>query len=84
MLINEVFDKKLKKPLEVKIKHYYIVTNDNLDLYGKGDTEVEAIKDFKLALMDIYETLIIDKPYIKNLRSCKKLYKKWEVYFDFK
>ena len=63
MLINELFDKKLKKPFEVKIEKLYIVENEDLEIYGEGDTEEKAIEDFKYACLDLYENFLIDEPY---------------------
>jgi len=78
MFINEIFDKKLKKPLEVKVSKTYIAENEDLELYGEGDTESEAIEDFKVAVMDIYESSIIYDKY-----HLGKAYKnKFMEYFD--
>jgi len=63
MLINELFDKKLKKPFEVKIEKLYIVENEDLEIYGEGDTEEKALEDFKYACLDLYENFLIDEPY---------------------
>ena len=62
MFINEIQGKKLKKPLEVTITKQYIAENDDLELFGEGNTEEEAVADLKEALLDIYEDLLtVDK-----------------------
>jgi len=63
MLINEIEGKKLKKPFEVKIEKLYIVENEDLEIYGEGDTEEKALEDFKYACLDLYENFLIDEPY---------------------
>ena len=57
MLIDEIGDKKLKKPLEVTISKTYIAENEDLELFGEGNTEEEAVADLKEAFLDIYEDL---------------------------
>jgi len=62
MFINEIQDKKLKKPLEITITKQYIAENDDLELFGEGNTEEEAVADLKEAFSDIYEDLLtVDK-----------------------
>ena len=62
MFINEIGGKPLKKPLEVTITKQYIAENDDLELFGEGNTEEEAVEDLKEALLDIYEDLLtVDK-----------------------
>jgi len=62
MFINEIQGKKLKKPLEVTITKQYIAENDDLELFGEGNTEEEAVADLKEAFSDIYEDLLtVDK-----------------------
>jgi len=60
MFINEIGDKKLKKPLEVTITKQYIAENEELEIFGQGDTEEEAVEDLKSTLLDIYEDLLTD------------------------
>ena len=62
MFINEIQGKPLKKPLEVTICTQYIAENDDLELFGEGNTEEKAVADLKEALLDIYEDLLtVDK-----------------------
>ena len=62
MFINEVGDKPLKKPLEIEICKSFVATNDDLELFGEGNTEEEAVADLKEAFLDIYEDLLtVDK-----------------------
>ena len=62
MFINEIQGKPLKKPLEITICKQYIAENDDLELFGEGNTEEEAVADLKEALLDIYEDLLtVDK-----------------------
>ena len=63
MLINKIDDKPLKKPLEITISKTYIAENEDLELFGEGDTEEEAVADLKEAFLDIYETLMIDEEF---------------------
>ena len=62
MFINEIQGKSLKKPLEVTICTQYIAGNEELEIFGQGDTEEEAVADLKEAFLDIYEDLLtVDK-----------------------
>jgi len=62
MFISEIQGKPLKKPLEVTITKQYIAGNEELEIFGQGDTEEEAVTDLKEALLDIYEDLLtVDK-----------------------
>ena len=72
MLINEIGDKKLKKPLEVTISKTYIAENEDLELFGEGNTEESAIEDIKEAFLDIYEDLIIDEEFTTGGEEYKK------------
>ena len=72
MLINEIGDKKLKKPLEVTISKTYIAENEDLELFGEGNTEEEAVADIKEAFLDIYEDLIIDEEFTESGDEYKK------------
>ena len=53
MLIYEINNKKLKKPIKVKITKYYTIENENI--YEEGSTKQEAIDKFKGAVLDMYE-----------------------------
>jgi len=72
MFINEIGDKKLKKPLEVKISKQYIAENEELELFGQGDTEEEAVEDIKSVLTDIYEDLLTDDGFDNSDGYAKK------------
>lgn len=72
MLINEIGDKKLKKPLEVEICKLFVATNDDLKLFGEGNTEEEAVADLKEAFLDIYEDLLIDEEFTESGDEYKK------------
>jgi len=72
MLINEIFGKKLKKPLEVKISKQYIAENEELEIFGQGDTEEEAVEDLKSVLIDIYEDLLTDDGFDNSDEYAKK------------
>ena len=62
MFISEIQGKPLTKPLEVTITKQYIAENDDLELFGEGDTEEEAVEDLKETFLDIYEDLLtVDK-----------------------
>ena len=52
-LIYEINNKKLKKPIKVKITKYYTIENENI--YEEGNTKQEAIGRFKGAVLDLYE-----------------------------
>ena len=73
MFINEIKDKKLKKPLEVEIQHTYVATNDDLSLYGEGSTEEEAIADLKEALLDIRDDLLSDEGFDNKDEYARKI-----------
>lgn len=49
----------------------YIVSNSDLDMFGEGETEFDAIKDFALSLEELYFDLKREK--IKNLGEYPKL-----------
>ena len=72
MLINEIGDKPLKKPLEVTISKTYIAENEDLELFGEGNTEEEAVKDLKLAFLDIYEDLTLNGGYTDSGEEYRK------------
>ena len=72
MLIHEIGDKPLKKPLEVTISKTYIAENEDLELFGEGNTEESAIADLKEAFLDIYETLIIDEEFTTGGEEYRK------------
>jgi len=72
MFINKIKSKELKKPIEVKIDKYYMIKNDDLNIYGHGDTKKEAIEDFKIALLDMYEDLLIHEKYTDKGKEYKK------------
>ena len=79
MFINEIPGKKLKKPLEVTISKQYIAENEELELFGQGDTEEEAVEDFKEAFMDLYENFLIDEPYTNSGDEYRK---RFLAYFE--
>jgi len=56
-LIYEINNKKLKKPIKVKITKYYTIENEDLNCYEEGATEREAIDKFKNAVLDLYEDM---------------------------
>jgi len=72
MLINEIGGKLLKKPLEVTITKQYIVENEELEIFGQGDTEEEAVEDLKEVFMDIYEDLLTDDGFDNSGEHAKK------------
>jgi len=72
MLINEIQGKKLKKPFEVKISKQYVAENKELEIFGQGDTEEEAVEDLKLTLLDIYEDLLTDNGFDNSEEYAKK------------
>ena len=72
MFINEIQGKKLKKPLEVKISKQYIAENEELEIFGQGDTEEEAVEDLKSVLIDIYEDLLTDDGFDNSDEYAKK------------
>ena len=57
MLIDKIGGKPLRKPLEVTISKTYLAENEDLELFGEGNTEEEAVADLKEAFLDIYEDL---------------------------
>jgi len=69
-LIYEINNKKLKKPIKVKITKYYTIENEDLNCYEEGNTEREAIDKFKNAVLDMYED-------VKNEDLQGKQYKKY-------
>ena len=72
MFINEIQGKKLKKSLEVTISKQYIAENEELELFGQGDTEEEAVEDIKSVLTDIYEDLLTDDGFDNSDEYAKK------------
>ena len=72
MFIDEIQGKKLKKPFEVKISKQYIAENKELEIFGQGDTEEEAVEDLKLILLDIYEDLLTDDGFDNRDEYAKK------------
>jgi len=54
-LIYEINNRKLKKPIKVKITKYYTIENGKF--YEEGNTEKEAIEKFKGAVLDMYEDM---------------------------
>ena len=79
MFINEIGDKKLKKPIEITITKQYIAENDDLELFGEGNTEEEAVEDLKEAFLDIYEDLLTVDKYTD---SGKEYRERFLAYFD--
>jgi len=79
MFINEIPGKKLKKPLEVKISTQYIAENEELELFGQGDTEEEAVEDLKEVFLDMYENFLKDEPYTDSGDEYRK---RFLSYFD--
>ena len=79
MFINyDAKGKKLKKSLAVKISKQYIAENEELELFGQGDTEEEAVEDLKLTLLDIYEDLSMDDGFDNSEGYAKKFF----AYFE--
>ena len=54
-LIYEINNKKLKKPIKVKIIKYYTIENENF--HEEGSTKQEAIDKFKNAVLELYEDM---------------------------
>jgi len=54
-LIYEINNKKLKKPIKVKITKYYTIENENF--HEEGSTKQEAIDKFKNAVLELYEDM---------------------------
>ena len=80
MFISEIGDKRLKKPLEITISKTYIAENEDLALYGEGNTEEEAVADIKEAFLDIYEDLTnVDEEFTEGGDEYKKNFLE---YFD--
>ena len=73
MLINAIGDKKLKKPLEVTISKTYIAENEDLELYGEGNTEESAIEDLKEVLLDIRDDLLSDEGFDNKDEYARKI-----------
>lgn len=52
---------RLSKPLDVIIEHdgkgSVLVLNKELEVYGDGGTDLEAINDFKVELIEFYKDL---------------------------
>jgi len=57
-LIYEINNRKLKKPIKVKITKYYTIESGKF--YEEGNTEKEAIEKFKGAVLDMYEDMDIE------------------------
>ena len=74
-LIYEINNKKLKKPIKVKITKYYTIENEDLNCYEEGATEREAIENFKNAVLDMYED-------VKNEGFKGEKYKKYLEIFE--
>ena len=55
IIINGINNKKLKKPIKVKITKYYTIENENF--HEEGSTKQEAIEKFKGAVLDMYEDM---------------------------
>ena len=69
----------LKQPIFVSLSYYfedkiYITDCPELDIYGQGRDEQEAIEDFKIALEELYFDLKKDKG-----RLGTDLKKKWKI-----
>ena len=79
MLINEIKGKPLKKPLEVTISKQYVAENEELELFGQGDTEEEAVEDLKEVFLDMYENFLIDEPYTNSGDEYRK---RFLAYFE--
>lgn len=48
----------LKTPIHIdisKVDGYYYASNEELELYGNGKTEIEAIKDARASFSNIYQ-----------------------------
>ena len=55
---------KVKMPIYVSLEldhHQYIAVASNLNLYGCGDTETEAMNDLQIAIVELYFDLKGDK-----------------------
>ena len=72
MLISEIKGKLLRKPLEITISKTYIAENEDLKLFGEGNTEEEAVADLKEAFLDIYEDLLINEEFTESGDEYKK------------
>jgi len=49
---------KIVQPLTITIEQsdgLYIVSDEIFDVYGDGDTEYEAVEDYKISLLDYYQ-----------------------------
>ncbi len=49
---------RIVQPLTITIEQsdgLYIVSDEIFDVYGDGDTEYEAVKDYKISLLDYYQ-----------------------------
>lgn len=74
-LIYEINNRKLKKPIKVKITKHYTIENKDLNCYEEGNTEREAINNFVSSIFDMYED-------IKNEGLKGKKYKKYLEIFE--
>lgn len=73
MFITEINGKKLKKPLKIEVKKYYIAEIEDYDFYGEGDTEEIAVEDLKEAILDIYEYFKKSENDINDTEQKKKI-----------
>lgn len=49
---------RIVQPLTITIEQsdgLYIVSDEIFDVYGDGDTEYEAVEDYKISLLDYYQ-----------------------------
>jgi len=79
MYINEIKGKPLAKPLEITVSKQYIAECKDLEIYGEGDTEAEAIKDFKEALLDIRDDLLSDEGFDNKDEYARKILDYFEL-----
>ena len=53
---------QIVQPLTITIEHadgLYIASDEIFDIYGDGDTEYEALEDYKVSLIDYYQLIEI-------------------------
>jgi len=55
MIIKEIDGIKLKKPLKIKMKIYYVAETNGYDFFGEGVTKEKAIKCFKVNIKGTYK-----------------------------
>lgn len=68
----------LIKPISVTIEHcdnVYVATNYDLDIYGYGDSEVEALDELKSLIVEFYEDLKEEKDLAPIPRKMMYFYK---------